>query len=399
MSDVFILNCSVFATVRQTIQFKMEDLNLPNQVVETLQQHQAVSIRPQLSNKLSQFLSQLRLDQNRLYSDHCISKAETHFLLAEHFEDAVALIEQMQTRAMHFNDDLSASWCEELANWERMVSNTIEPLFDDENQRALVKAAYLNVFPTQREYAEAIQILVVGPHPVDLDVAESEEDTLINRIAQTAAVNTSAVYEAAQAGAKDKALERCAILLDDLDTRNAQNISDRQTGGTSNRRGSWEVAAQELSLISSHVPGLNKIAQIAQSLIDHGRSMRDPLAPAADRSRSFESWTNSKKQLKDELKCLVRDSESSQGLQSLHKSLCLSDTYSELKENIQQAQSQEQLDQLAATVDTESAIYKQRIKTLEKLFTKRTEYIQALSLSAGDTLKEIQNEEPDACDF
>lgn len=208
MSDVFILNCSVFATVRQTIQFKMEDLNLPNQVVETLQQHQAVSIRPQLSNKLSQFLSQLRLDQNRLYSDHCISKAETHFLLAEHFEDAVALIEQMQTRAMHFNDDLSASWCEELANWERMVSNTIEPLFDDENQRALVKAAYLNVFPTQQEYAEAIQILVVGPHPVDLDVAESEEDTLINRIAQTAAVNTSAVYEAAQAGAKDKALER-----------------------------------------------------------------------------------------------------------------------------------------------------------------------------------------------
>jgi len=127
--------------------------------------------------------------------------------------------------------------------------------------------------------------------------------------------------------------------------------------------------------------------------------MRDPLAPAADRSRSFESWTNSKKQLKDELKCLVRDSESSQGLQSLHKSLCLSDTYSELKENIQQAQSQEQLDQLAATVDTESAIYKQRIKTLEKLFTKRTEYIQALSVSAGDTLKEIQNEEPDACDF
>ena len=165
-NDVFLLNVTVSSKVRQTIQFKMKDLQLPHQTIETLEEHGAVSIRPNLSNLLKEFLSELRLEQSKIYLDHCISHGESHFLMAHHFTDAMAQIRAMRSRLNAMNEALAVEWYSEMRRWEKMVNKTIEPLFADPESQELVKAAYMNVFPEKEAFAKAIEIDVVGPLPV-----------------------------------------------------------------------------------------------------------------------------------------------------------------------------------------------------------------------------------------
>ena len=56
--EVFILHCSVYSSVRQSIQIAFEDYNLPDDVIDTLKS-QAMSIRPLLSNGLKRHLDEL----------------------------------------------------------------------------------------------------------------------------------------------------------------------------------------------------------------------------------------------------------------------------------------------------------------------------------------------------
>lgn len=384
MNNVFLLSCSISANVRQTTQIKMEDLQLPKDVIDTLQKQQSMSVRPNLSGSLKKCLDELRLLQRHLYDEYCIHNGDTHFLCAEDFDEAMDLIKQIRGKASENNAILRNLWSEELAKWTNTINRFVEPLFEDLNDRAIVREAYLKLFPTAKEFESPIDVYVVGPHAVDMEVAETSQD----RIAATAAVNTAEVYQAAQDSAADRALEKCAELIDDLDVRISSKVGERQTG-SAKRRGSWEIAAQDLSLISQHVPGLEKAKELANELLRVGKIMNGAINPK-DRDRAFQRYREIKNEMRDEFKQIVDRRDSSKGVESLQKSLALSGTYKDLMSAITNAESEEQLQALMAQVDTEVKVYSTRIKDLQKHVEKRRELIAASNVSLDDLVAEVR---------
>lgn len=401
-NDVFLLNVSVASRVRQTIQFKMQDLQLPSQTVETLEKHGAVSIRPNLSNMLKECLNELRIEQSKIYAEHCISHAETHFLLAHHFNDAMAKIRRMRIALLHMNQALKSEWYEEMRRWEKMVSKTVEPLFSDPEAQELVKAAYMGVFPEQEAFANAIEIQVVGPHPVSLDVAEHPGDTLPEQMAYEAACNTQAVYTAAQKTAKDKAFKRFAVFLDDLDVRTRNNVGDRQTGGSSDRRGSWEVVAEELSVVADHVPGLETIKGITHNILTQGRRMKNTKLSSHERSESFSSFNSLREMLRVELTDLIEGSESTEGMEALKTSLSVTGEYQNILSGMKHCESEEQLETILLQAETFTQCSNQRVKSIKQAAARQREFIAAKHVSVDDersAIESLQAEAEEDCDF
>lgn len=384
MNNVFLLSCSISANVRQTTQIKMEDLQLPDSVVDTLQKQQSMSIRPNLSGSLKRCLDELRLLQRHLYDECCIHNGDTHFLCAADFYEAMDIISQIRGKAAQHNQKLKSLWSEELAKWTNTIDKFVEPLFEDLNDRAIVREAYLKLFPTAKEFESPIDVYVVGPHAIDIEVAKTSSD----HIATTAAVNTAEVYQAAQDSAADRALEKCAELIDDLDVRTSSRVGERQTG-TTKRRGSWEITAQDLSLISQHVPGLEKAKELANELLKVGKTMNGAINPK-DRNRAFQRYLELKNEMHDEFKQIVERRDSSKGAESLHKSLALSGTYKELMSAISNAESEEQLQSLMGQVDTEVKVYSTRVRELQKHVEKRRELIGASSVNLEELVAEVR---------
>ncbi len=174
--NVFLLSVSVSANVRQSTQIKMQDLKLPQSVIQTLEEQQSVSVRPNLSGKLKEFLGELRLMQRQLYDECTIHRGDAHFLHPDNFEDAMQRIKEIRSRANELNETLRTLWVQEYEKWQSTVANFVDPLFSDESDRVIVKEAYLKLFPTREEFKAPIDVFVVGPCPVDLEVAESADD-------------------------------------------------------------------------------------------------------------------------------------------------------------------------------------------------------------------------------
>lgn len=401
MNNVFLLSVSVSANVRQSTQIKMEDLKLPKSVIETLEEQQSVSVRPNLSGKLKEFLSELRLMQRQLYDECTIHRGDAHFLHPDNFDDAMQRIKEIRSKATELNEKLCALWVHEYEKWQSTVSNFINPLFSDEMDRAIVKEAYLKLFPTRDEFKAPINVFVVGPCPVDLEVAESAEDhSLSGRIAQASAINTAEVLEAAQASAADRALEKAAELLDDLDVRVSSKVGERQLG-SSKRRGSWEIAAQQLKLISKHCPGFENTTKLLDELLDVGLTMKGSINPK-QRDVAFNRYTDLKAEIRQELESIVERRESSEGLDTLRKSLALSGTYKDLISAINTAENEEQLNELNAKLNTEVAVMAQRTRHLKQLFEKRSELVHAANRSLDDHIEEVRElnvESEEDCDF
>ena len=401
-NDVFLLNVTVSSKVRQTIQFKMKDLQLPHQTIETLEEHGAVSIRPNLSNLLKEFLSELRLEQSKIYLDHCISHGESHFLMAHHFTDAMAQIRAMRSRLNAMNEALAVEWYSEMRRWEKMVNKTIEPLFADPESQELVKAAYMNVFPEKEAFAKAIEIDVVGPLPVSLDVASSPGDTLQEQMAYEAACNTQAVYTAAQKNAKDKALKRFAVFIDDLDIRISTNVGDRQTGGNSDRRGSWEVAAEELAVIADHVPGLDLVKEITHNILNQGRRMKNSKLSARERSEAFTAFNRLREELRTELTTIVGRSESTEGMQALQTSLSVTSEYQNILSGMKHCETNQQLEEILLQAETFTLCSNQRVKAINQAAQRQREFIAAKHVSVDqelETIEEIKNQSEEDIDF
>lgn len=401
MNNVFLLSVSVSANVRQSTQIKMEDLKLPRGVIDTLEAQQSVSVRPNLSGKLKEFLNDLRLMQRQLYDECTIHRGDAHFLHPDNFEDAMERIKEMRAKAHELNTELRNLWVDEYAKWQRTVSNFVDPLFPDELERAIVKEAYLKLFPTREEFKAPIDVFVVGPCAIDLETAESADDhSLSSKIAHASAINTAEVLEAAQASAADRALEKAAELLDDLDVRVSSKVGERQLG-SSKRRGSWEIAAQQLQLISKHCPGFEQTTKLLDELLETGMTMKGSINPK-QRDRAFQRYTDLKGEIRKELESIVERRESSQGLDTLRKSLALSGTYKELINSINSADSEEQLDDLSSKLNTEVAVMAQRTRHLKQLFEKRQELVHAASKSLDDEIEEVRSltvESTDDCDF
>ncbi len=394
---IFLIHCSVSASVRQSTQIKMADLQLPGAVIDVLEKQQSVSVRPTLSGRLKEFLNLLRIEQRKLYDECTIHNGDVHFLHEDYFEEAMERIAKIRSDAAKYNEQLNELWLEEYTRWSNTVEGFLEPLFrDDPEGFKLAKEAYLTIFPTKQEFENPIRVFVVGPNPVSLVVSENKEEHSISTAIQEAALfNTNEVLEAAREGAADRALAKAAELLDDLDVRVSSKVGERQTGGA-RRRGSWQITAETLQLITRHCPGFEDLFKLSEDLLDVGVRLQSDSAKV--KNQAFKEYADLKGKIRNELEAIVSSRNSSDGLESLKKSLALSNTYRDLLTKINTAETQEQLDELHQELQVEKDVYQQRAKHLQILFDQRTELVKAQSANLDDLIDEVKTIEAETTD-
>ena len=389
MADhIYLLQVAISAKVRQSVQVSFNDLKLPDTVVDAFQKQQAVSVRPVLSGKLKEYLSYLRTEQHKLYEECTINQGDTHFLHGDSFNEAMARIQFIRAKAAEFNSLLNDLWYQEYSQWVTTVDNFIDPLFtDDPDALKIAKELYLSLFPTKKEFENPIQVFVVGPNPVCLSEAQHADDhPLADQIYHASITHTSEVLQAAKEGAADRAFMKAAKLIDDLDVRKPTNVSERQTGGAKSR-GSWQLIAQDLRLISKHCEGFEGVAALADALVGVGVNLQSPTPKV--RNEAFNSFAEIKRAIRRELDAIVEARNSTKGLEALQKSLSLSGEYADLLAQIEQVTTQEELDELSSQVEVEKGIYQQRAKELQKSVNAKAELLKASSISFEDTVKEV----------
>lgn len=388
--NIFILRVEISASVRQSTQIKFDDLRLPQSVIDTLEQQQSVSVRPNLSGKLKEFLSDLRIEQRKLYDECTIHQGDTHFLHEDFFEDAMERINNIRQKATEFNKQLCNLWVSEHERWAKTVDGFLEPLFKNEDPEALkmAKDAYLRLFPTKKEFESPINVYVLGPNPAFLDVARNKKDhPLTKAIYEASVANTTEVLEAAKRGAADRACLKAAELLDDLDVRLGTKVGERQTGG-SVRRGSWQITAENLRLISSYCPGFENLTILSNELLEIGNQLQSDNAKKKD--VAYQKFSDHKIKIRQELENIVATRDSTEGLETLKKSLSLSGTYRDLIAKIETAETEEQLESLSDEIQVEKDVYDQRARHLQNLFDRKTELIRSANVGLAEVLAEIQ---------
>jgi len=191
---------------------------------------------------------------------------------------------------------------------------------------------------------------------------------------------------AAKEGAADRAFMKAAKLIDDLDVRKATNVSERQTG-SAKARGSWQLIAQDLQLISKHCEGFDGVAALAESLLEIGVNLQSSVPKI--RNEAFSQFAEIKRAIRRELDSIVEARNSTKGLEALQKSLSLSGEYADLLAQIEQVTTQAELDEISSLVEVEKGIYQQRAKELQKSVTTKAELLKASSISFNNTVKEV----------
>jgi putative lipoic acid-binding regulatory protein len=175
--------------------------------------------------------------------------------------------------------------------------------------------------------------------------------------------------------------------LDDLDVRIASKIGERQTGG-SKRRGSWQMTAENLQLISSHCPGFEKLTSLTKELTEVGLGLQ--AGEAKKRDEAYNNFAEIKVRIREELENIVATRDSSDGLELLKKSLTLSGTYKDLTLKIREAESEEQLEELYSQIELETNVYNQRAKHLQNLFTQQSEFVKSANMDLPEVLAEVR---------
>jgi hypothetical protein len=390
MTTHYLLSCSVSANVRQSVQIKFDDLKLPQSVIETLEKNNTVSLRPNLSNALKGKLDSLRVMQRELYDGYCIHYNDCHFVTASYFECANELIKNIRKEADAANDELKDLWESEFQNWKETAEGILRPLFKDGEEFQLAYEAYLRIFPTRAEYKAPIRVSVLGPLPVSLTkVDRPVEGDLESLAAFENQINTAQVLEAAKNSAADKALLISAELLDDLDVRSETKIGKQQTGGDK-KRGSWQITAEKLQLISDSVPGFEILSSLAQRLLQAGIDIQDP--DRSVRNKGTEEFFKVQDEIKQELQEICSNRKTSKGLDLLKKSLDMSSTYKTLCERIQTVENPEALELLVKDANLELDIYEQRSKQLRKLITRRQELIGVADENLDKLITSVKDE-------
>jgi hypothetical protein len=395
MTSHYLLTCSISADVRQSVQITFDDLKLPKTVIETLQRNNTVSLRPNLSNALKAELDSLRVMQRELYDSYCIHSGDAHFVTSTYFYLANELIKSIRRAAAEANDKLKDLWEQEFTSWQATATGILEPLFEDRDEFKLAFDAYMKFFPTKEEYKAPIRVSVLGPLPVSMERVEKPiEGDFTSLIAYENQLNTQQVLEAARNNAADKALNISAELLDDLDVRSVTKIGKQQTGGEK-KRGSWQITAQKLKLISDSVPGFDQLADLATALLEAGNNLQS--TDRATRQRATEDFYKVQDAIREELNVICSTRDVSQGLNNLKTSLALSNTYKTLCDRIKTVESVGALNLLIKDANIELDIYAQRSKQLNKLIQQRKELIGA----AGEHLDTLVDDvkEPTEADF
>ena len=399
MNDVFILHCSVSASVRQSVQIAFEDYKLPADVIETLKKADAISIRPRISGALKKYLDELRLMQRYLYDRCTINQGDVHFLHPDDFDEAMARINEIKAKAKESNEQLKDLWSSELTKWEGTIDNFFSPLFQDRQQLAMVREAYMKIFPTAKEFASPISVSVVGPYPAKLERSENA-DCLEDRIQNEAAINTEEVLKAAQAGALDASMGKIAELLDDLDARPAHKVGERVLSTNQKKRGAWRIIQSDLELSAKHNPVLRRMSALVGELIQIGETMRDAPKGVA-RMAAFKRYAEVREEIQEEAQVIVQGKDSSKGLESLQMSLTLSNTYQDLITNLTNCETLDDLKTYQTELEAQTSVYKHRARHLSQIFSKCQERLVANShLEAiASELEDAEVKSTEDCDF
>jgi len=391
MTSHYLLSCSISADVRQSVQIKFDDLKLPVSVIETLQRNNTVSLRPNLSNALKAELDSLRIMQRELYDSYCIHYGDAHFVTASYFYSAKTLIKQIRDSATEANDRLKDLWESEYNSWQETAEGILKPLFADSDEFKLAFSAYMKFFPTKEEYKTPIRVSVLGPLPASMERVEKPvEGDIDSLIAYENQINTQQVLEAARNNAADKALMISAELLDDLDARSSTKVGRQQTGGDK-KRGSWQITAQKLKLISDSVPGFDNLTSLADRLLQAGVDIQS--TERVTRNKGADDFHEVQDLIRSELETICDQRDSSKGLETLKQSLSLSNNYKTLCERIKTTENASALNLLIKNANLELDIYAQRSKQLNKLINQRKEFIGVAGENLDDLISTIVESE------
>jgi hypothetical protein len=391
MTSHYLLSCSISADVRQSVQIKFDDLKLPVSVIETLQRNNTVSLRPNLSNALKAELDSLRIMQRELYDSYCIHYGDAHFVTASYFYSAKTLIKQIRDSATEANDRLKDLWESEYNSWQETAEGILKPLFADSDEFKLAFSAYMKFFPTKEEYRTPIRVSVLGPLPASMERVEKPvEGDIDSLIAYENQINTQQVLEAARNNAADKALTISAELLDDLDARSSTKVGRQQTGGDK-KRGSWQITAQKLKLISDSVPGFDNLTLLADRLLQAGVDIQS--TERVTRNKGADDFHEVQDLIRSELETICDQRDSSKGLETLKQSLSLSNNYKTLCERIKTTENASALNLLIKNANLELDIYAQRSKQLNKLINQRKEFIGVAGENLDDLISTIVESE------
>jgi hypothetical protein len=121
-----------------------------------------------------------------------------------------------------------------------------------------------------------------------------------------------------------------------------------------------------------------------------------------DKDQAFQLYNDVKLEIRTELETIVAGRDSTEGLATLQKSLALSGTYKDLVSQIQSASTEKQLEELEAQIVTETDVYHQRSRHLQKLYNQRVELVRASNVSLEETIAETKSmiaEKHEDCDF
>jgi len=398
MTIHYLLSCSISANIRQSVQIKYDDLKLPQSVISTLKKNNTVGIRPHLSNALKQELDALRVLQRELYDSYCIHYGDCHFVTSNYFNSANELIRNIRYAAKEANARLEKMWESENSKWRETTENILRPLFTDEEEYRIAYSAYMEIFPSKEEYRAPIRVSVLGPLPTTLEKVDKPiEGDVLGTIAYENSINTEAILEAAKAQAADKALMIGAELIDDLDSRPCEKVGKQQVG-SDKKRGSWEIIANKLRLISDSVPGFENLSSLSKELLEVGKDMSSNVPQL--RHKATEKFYTLQETIKQELESICNNRDSSKGLEKLKESLCLSTKYKQLCERIKSAENLNVLNFLTPEVTMELDIYEQRSKHLRKLLDQRKSLVRAASGEAlDDLIAEINDKNIEDPDF
>lgn len=392
MAEHYLLACSISADVRQSVQIKFDDLKLPQSVIDTLEKNNTVGIRPNLSNALKGELDSLRVMQRELYDNYCIHFGETHFVTKSYFAEAKELINRIKATAREANERLKEVWESEFISWQNTAENILRPLFVDDMEYKLALDAYMKFFPTKKAYSSPVKVHVLGPLPVSLSkVDEPVEGDLDSVIAYENQINTEQILNAARNNAADRALMMSAELLDDLDCRSVTKIGKQQTG-SDKKRGSWQITANKLKLISDSVAGFENLAELAEKLLATANDMQSPSRQT--RQDASKMFFEVQEEIKEELESICNTRDESAGLKKLKDSLALSSNYKTLCDRVKTVEDQLSLDLLIKEVDLEKDIYAMRSKNLTKLINQRMELISVGRERLDDLISEVKQESP-----
>ena len=395
----YFLACSISGTVRQSVQISFDDLKLPDQTIKTLREKNTVSIRPSLSNALKHKLDGLRAMQRELYDECTIHFGDAHFVTESYFYKAHEFIKDIKYSAQQANEGLRDLWDQEYSAWQETTEKILRPLFENEEEYDLAFQAYMKVFPTKAAYHAPIRVSVVGPLPVMLEVADEPIAGDINSLlAYENNINTAQVLDAAKASAADRALTMSAELLDDLDARTSTKIGKQQTG-SDKKRGSWEITANKLKLISDSVPGFDQLSVLATRLLECGKLLTSP-----DKStyrQAQQEFQVIQTAIREELEAICNSRDESKGLEKLKQSLALSSKYKTLCEQIKGVENTSHLNLLVSEANVEIDVYEQRAKNLRRLIERRKELISAANENLDELITDINQPEPETipCDF